>query len=411
MANSYLKATRIAAASLGLLEREIILPRLVWRDAGGDFSGAFGDTISLRVPSRTTARTRTFRGARPSASEGNGVIVMDELQETKVDLTLDTAPYSAVAITDEELTLDITNFGEQVLRPQVRAVGEAVENAIAAEMVGATYPTGHNLTMNSDPDAEDPFDTIVDARVALNKANVPMSDRFLVVGADLEGVFLKSDHLNRVDASGTDSALRNATIGRLAGFEAVVVSNALPANVGFAFHRTAYVLSMRAPVVPDGATYGASQSFEGLAMRWIRDYDFRNVQDRSLIDTYIGTNIVADGAAANEVQTVTITGTPTGGTFTLSYNGNTTAAIAYDATAADVRTALLALPNTPAVTVAGGPGPDTPWTVNFGDGTDVTQMSASGSFTGGTTPAVAVTTTTPGGGDKSFVRAVKITLS
>lgn len=409
MANSYLKATRIAAASLGLLEREIILPRLVWRDAGGDFAGAFGDTISLRVPSRTTARTRTFRGARPTASEGQGVIVMDDLAETKVDVTLDTAPYSAVAVTDEELTLDITSFGEQVLRPQVRAVGEAVENAIAAEMVGATYPTGHTVEMGTDV-GDDPFDAIVDARVALNKANVPMNDRYLVVGADMEGVFLKSDHLNRVDASGTDSALRNATIGRLAGFEAVIVSNALPSNVGFAFHRTAYVLSMRAPVVPDGATYGASQSFEGLAMRWIRDYDFRNVQDRSLIDTYIGTNIVADGPGTNEVQTVTITGTPTGGTFTLTYGGNTTAPIAYNATAATVLAALQALPNTQAVSVGGGPGPGTPYTVTFGGGGDVAAMTATGSFTGGSTPAVAVTTTTPGTANNSFVRAVKITL-
>lgn len=291
MANSYLKSTRIAAAALGLLEREIILPALVWRDAGGDFAGAFGDTISLRVPARTTARTRTFRGARPAASEGTGVITMDELTETKVDVTLDTAPYSAVAITDEELALDITDFGFQVLRPQVRAVAEAVENAIAAEMVGAAYPAGHTLTI----DTTEPYNTIVDARVALNKSNVPMTDRYIVVGADLEGVFLKSDHLNRVDASGTDSMLRQATIGRLAGFEAVIVSNALPAGVGFAFHKSAYVLSMRAPVVPDGATFGSSQSFESLAMRWLRDYDFRNVQDRSLVDTYIGTNIVADG--------------------------------------------------------------------------------------------------------------------
>lgn len=410
MANFYLKATRIAAASLGLLEREIILPRLVWRDAGGDFAGAFGDTISLRVPSRTTARTRTFRGARPTASEGHGVIVMDDLAETKVDVTLDTAPYSAVAVTDEELTLDITSFGEQVLRPQVRAVGEAVENSIASEMVGATYPAGHDLTMPTDP-LEDPYDTIVDARVALNKANVPMNDRFLVVGADLEGVFLKSDHLNRVDQSGTDSALRNATIGRLAGFEAVIVSNALPSNVGFAFHRTAYVLSMRAPVVPDGATYGASQSFEGMAMRWIRDYDFRNVQDRSLIDTYIGTNIVADGPGTNEVQTVTISGSPTGGHFRLHFEGNATPEIQWDATAADVRAALLTLPNTQTVSVAGGPGPDTPYTVTFGNGTDVPQMTATHALTGGTSPDVAVATTTPGGGANSFVRAVKITLA
>ncbi len=47
----------------------------------------------------------------------------------------------------------------------------------------------------------------------------------------------------------------------------------------------------------------------------------------------------------SEVQTVTITGSPTGGTFTLTYSGSTTAAIAFDATAATVEAALNALTN------------------------------------------------------------------
>src|SRR5215217_5547460 len=58
--------------------------------------------------------------------------------------------------------------------------------------------------------------------------------------------------------------------------------------------------------------------------------------------------LLASAAAlggANEQQTVTITGTPTGGTFTLTYAGATTAAIAYNAAAAAVTTALEALPN------------------------------------------------------------------
>ena len=255
----------------------------------------------------------------------------------------------------------------------------------------------------------DQYDALVDARIALNKANVPMTERFLVIGADMEGRLLKSDELHQVDKSGSSSALRDATLGRIAGFTAVV-SNALPANVGFAFHRTAYVLGMRAPVVPAGASAGASTSAFGLSMRWIRDYDFRNLQDRSLYDTYIGTNIVADGA--NEAQTVTITGTPTGGTFTLTWDGQTTAAIAYNATAAAVQSALLALSNMPesGVSVTGGPGPGTPYTVTFPDGKNVSQMTASGAgLTGGTTPAVTVATATAGG-SASFVRAVKIVL-
>jgi hypothetical protein len=104
---------------------------------------------------------------------------------------------------------------------------------------------------------------------------------------------------------------------------------------------------------------------------------------------------------AAEAQTVTITGTPTGGTFTLTYRGDTTAAIAYNATAGAVQTALEALPSiTPGdVTVTGGPGPGTPYVVTFA-GTqtgDVPQMTSAGSFTGGSSPAVAVTTTTAGG--------------
>jgi hypothetical protein len=401
VANAFIKATRVASAALGLLEREIVLPGLVWRDAGGDFRGAGGDTISIKVPARTQARTRALRGTRPSASEGSGIITLDDLTETKVDVTLDTAVYSAVPVTDEELTLDIASFADQILGPQVRAVAEGVENAVAAEMTGATYAT--NLTI----DTTDPYKTLVDAHVALNKANIPRTERFVVAGADVEAVILKSDHLSRVDQSGSDDALRRAEMGRLASFP-VYVSNALPANVAFAFHRTAYVLGMRAPVKPDGVPFGASQSAYGLAMRWIRDYDFRNVLDRSLVDTYIGTSTVADGA--NEAQTVTVTGTPTGGTFTLTYGGQTTAAIAYNATSGVVLSRLQALSSIEdgGVTVSGSAGG--PYTVTFTSGQDVAAMTASGaSLTGGTSPSVTIATATVGG-SANLVRAVRLVL-
>lgn len=101
-----------------------------------------------------------------------------------------------------------------------------------------------------------------------------------------------------------------------------------------------------------------------------------------------------------EVQTVTITGDPTGGTFTLTYSGQTTAGIAYNAAAAAVQTALIALSNLAPgdVTVTGGPGPGTPYVVTFAAYMgNVGQMTASGAgLTGGITPAVGVATTTPG---------------
>lgn len=405
MAVTVLKAERIAAAALGLLQRELVLPSLVWRDAGGSFRGAAGDTISIRVPARTTARTRPLRGTRPTASEGEGIITMDELTETKVDVTLDEAIYSAIPITDEELTLDITDFGQQILAPQVRAVAEGLENKLAAQMVNANYT--HTL----DLDTADPYNTLVDARVQMNKDNIPMAGRTAVVGADLEGVFLKSEHLSMADKAGDNSALRDAAIGRVAGFGPVYVSNALPPDVGFVFHKTAYVLSMQAPVVPDGASYGTSQTYQGMAMRWLRDYDLRVVQDRSLVDVYAGTNIIADGHA-NEVQEVEITGNPTGGTFTLTYDGQTTGDIAYNASAGAVQAALTGLSNLRTGDVIVSKVDAATYRVEFTNSlqaTNVAQMTADGAdLTGGTTPGVTVTTATAGSSTPSFVRAIKL---
>jgi hypothetical protein len=108
-------------------------------------------------------------------------------------------------------------------------------------------------------------------------------------------------------------------------------------------------------------------------------------------------------APSNEVQTVGITGSPTGGTFTLTYAGQTTAPIAYNADAQTVENALEALSNIASgdVVVGGGPLPGTPVTVTFTGnlaGQNVGALTANGaSLTGGTDPAISVSETTPGG--------------
>lgn len=103
--------------------------------------------------------------------------------------------------------------------------------------------------------------------------------------------------------------------------------------------------------------------------------------------------------AVNEVQLLTISGAPTGGTFTLTYSGQTTSAIPYNASASTVETALEALSNIAPgdVTVTGSAGG--PYTITFDGalgGSNVDQITATGSFTGGTSPAITPTTTTPG---------------
>ena len=107
------------------------------------------------------------------------------------------------------------------------------------------------------------------------------------------------------------------------------------------------------------------------------------------------------GSNVNAVQTITVTGTPTGGTFTLTYAGQTTAPIAYNASAATVQAALAALTNIAAgnVACAGGALPGAAVTATFQGllGNEPQPlMTAVSSLTGGTAPAVTVATTTVG---------------
>ena len=96
-----------------------------------------------------------------------------------------------------------------------------------------------------------------------------------------------------------------------------------------------------------------------------------------------------------EVQEVS--NNATGGTFTLTFSGQTTAAIAYNATATTVESALEALSNITAVTVTGSGTSGDPWVVTFVDpgSQNVAEMTADDTnMTGGTST---ITTTIEGG--------------
>lgn len=280
--SNFIKATKVVATALGLLTRELTLPQLVWRDAGGDFRGAKDDTISIRLPAYATARSRTLRAGTTRTQ--------DSLHERKVDVTLNTDVYMDVPISDEELTLDIVDFAVQVLNPVVGGVTRKLEDILATAITGASYENTISFVESTD----DPYsDIAVKAREYLNNARVPIGGRVIVAGSLAESAFLNSDRFIKANESGSDQTLREAIIGRVAGFT-VVSSPAIPSDEAYAFHQTAYVMSSRAPVVPLGVPWGASAEYQGLAIRTVRSFDPDTVADRFIADSWVGTNTVKD---------------------------------------------------------------------------------------------------------------------
>src|SRR4051794_41771891 len=96
--------------------------------------------------------------------------------------------------------------------------------------------------------------------------------------------------------------------------------------------------------------------------RVVDPYPLLGFGGHDMVESAVFTASAAVLGGANEHQTITVTGTPTGGTFTLTYGGATTANIAYNAAAAAGPAALEAPPNTGAgdVAAARGPPPGTP---------------------------------------------------
>ncbi len=125
-----------------------------------------------------------------------------------------------------------------------------------------------------------------------------------------------------------------------------------------------------------------------------------NVPDGWLVTVGVpGTTILR---TVTEVQTVAISGTPTGGWYALRFtdaSGKTsqTAPIAFDAAASDVQAALRLLPGLSSVTVtATGTSPNYTHQVTFtGRGGNVAQLTSFSALTGGT-PAITHATTTAG---------------
>jgi hypothetical protein len=123
--------------------------------------------------------------------------------------------------------------------------------------------------------------------------------------------------------------------------------------------------------------------------------------DPKSVSIYVGT-----GFSTNNVQTVTLSvtgGAATGGTFTLTFENQTTTPLAFNASAATVQAALAALTNLGGnVTVAGGPAPSAAFTLTFSGvlaGVNATLVTANGAaLTGPGAPYAnpTVTNTTPG---------------
>ncbi|MER5883093.1 hypothetical protein ABT160_04620 [Streptomyces sp. NPDC001941] len=318
-------------AALGILDRQLTLGGIPARYSELAFTGGVGDVINVNRESRgipvqesgisapiknpITGDKNTFAAASdrplPTADRRapNGFV-----NETRFPVQLTTLAQNATALGMEQVAFDLRAFGSQVLSKLTRGFAEYFDDTVAAFIkanitrsaltapqakavggdVTVTIPKADGTGANMSARALALRTALVDARMNMNLALVPTSERYLIAGPEVEAILLKDPEFVAVDYSGDTNALRRATIGRIYGFD-IVIHNSFGLEM-YLFHKSAMLLASACPALPMGAVTGSIQNVNGIATRMLVDYDYGKKMDTIGLDTMYGLATIKEDA-------------------------------------------------------------------------------------------------------------------
>lgn len=280
MAHTLYTPEQAARATLASLRWLTNLPRTVRQDFSAEFVAGRGQTVNVLGPI-SAGKANVYTKAQRTAREA---IQFNELEQTWFPVTLEDQIYNALRLPDDFATFTLTDLTRQVLIPQAESVVNDLAAPLIAEMSGIA--TDAKIPAMA-ADGSNALQVLIKARQVLNERHIPTDGRYFAVGADLEAAILSLPQLQKVNESGTSEVLRNATIGRLFGFE-IVADPALAADFGIAYHKDAFAHIMRPSRQPEGAAKSATVAQDGFALRWIQHYNPLQLEDQSVVDAFYG---------------------------------------------------------------------------------------------------------------------------
>lgn len=292
MANTFITPGVIARTGLATLQNTIVLAGLVWRDFDSDFRGKQGDTVTIRKPA-------VFDAEEFDRSQG---ITLQDVVEDSTPLTLDTIANVSFPVTDEQMTLEINDFQEQLLSPAMEAIAQKIDGDLAEELVDAASSAGQIASATGSTPANVAYRR---ARAILGRNKLPVLDRYAVLSPEGISAALGDDLLISAERAGTTDALREANIGRILGFdnyESQVFGEGpgdKGSSDGVAFHKSAVTLAIRPLDAPKGLPSDKVSvvNYKGLSLRVTYSYNNTYKQDEVSIDVLYGLKTTREEAA------------------------------------------------------------------------------------------------------------------
>jgi len=248
MSNSFITMQKIADMALPLLMDNIaFLPLITTGKYDSQFSAKKGDTIKVVRPARVTA----IDGDQDISS------LYEDFAETSVPITLDNIATVARAWTSKEATLNMD------------------------DLQGTT---------------PDELADIAQSRKILQDNRAPRDGRAFVMDNTAEAEFLVLDSLVEVDKSGTNSALRDAALGRVMGMM-LAADNQVPTHTAGAFTALTDLTSDGIQAI-DATTFNV-ESAAGTSTAAVVEGDIFTIETGDAAGTYVCT--AAATAASGDI--------------------------------------------------------------------------------------------------------------
>lgn len=185
-----------------------------------------------------------FVSSADAAGDFAGTYTMQDTDSVGKDITIDKRKFVSWALTSQEIAdnpqLNLDMFMKQKGFQLAKAFQQDVWSLVTNTNYGAAAFTGAASTFDSDD--------VVDIATVCDTADWPEFMRSLILKETYYGSLLKDAGISDASAYNSDSAVRDAMIPRLSGFD-VYKSTLIPANgenlVGFAANPDAILLASR----------------------------------------------------------------------------------------------------------------------------------------------------------------------
>jgi len=272
----------IADTGVAVLDEELLLTNLITNVSFDEKNYNIRDVVNVKVPGLLPSRSYALDNDRSQALQ------FDVYSEHTVPMSFDAGRlYSAVAVTDEQNDFDQITVNDLIPK-QARAVAKGMELHVSSVFDTAQYEVA---ITNAEADI---YRALVEARALLRKFRV-QGARNLLVGTDFEAAILLDKRFTTHVSVGDEApaVVRSGNIGNWLGFN-IFVSELIAPDEAIAFTDAGFAAIFAAPYVPNSVPFGATASFAGKTLRWIRDYDSMHVLDRSITDSYFGAKQILD---------------------------------------------------------------------------------------------------------------------